>query len=140
MKKILFSLAFLTCLFTSNLVSASNYKLDNVVVDELFASSEDVTFVLADQVPALTSAPMSSLASGSQTVGGFLIRAFFCGGFALHRYYMGTGGKQLFWYYFCIPVVGGVTGCVDFWWVVFQGNDAMMKFKDNPKFMVWTDN
>jgi hypothetical protein len=42
--------------------------------------------------------------------------------------------------YFCIPVVGGVTACVDFWWVVFKGDDALKKYKGSDKYMVWAGN
>jgi TM2 domain-containing membrane protein YozV len=36
-----------------------------------------------------------ALTKGDKTVGGYLLRAFFCGSFALHRSYMGTGGKSI---------------------------------------------
>ena len=140
MKKLLFSLAFFTCLFATNLASASTYKVDEVAVDQLFSASDDVTFTASEEAYALMNPSTQAVTKGDKTVGGYLLRAFFCGEFALHRYYMGTGGKKLFWYYFCIPVVGGVTACVDFWWVVFKGSDAMNKYADNSKFIVWTGN
>jgi TM2 domain-containing membrane protein YozV len=139
MKKLLFSLAFFTCLFATNLASASTYKVDEAAVDQLFSASDDVTFTASEEAYALMN-PSTQAVTKDKTVGGYLLRAFFCGEFALHRYYMGTGGKKLFWYYFCIPVVGGVTACVDFWWVVFKGSDAMNKYADNSKFIVWTGN
>jgi hypothetical protein len=137
MKKLLLIPAFMVCLLTSSF--ASNYKVDEANVDQLFASSEDVTLTAADEAYSLMNTTSSIKAEGEKTVGGFLVRAFFCGGFALHRYYMGTDGKQLFWYYFCIPVMGGVAGCVDFWWVVFKGKEAMDKYTNNGKFLVWAD-
>jgi TM2 domain-containing membrane protein YozV len=103
----------------------------------MFSSADDVTFSASEEAYALMN-PAQSAVKGDKTVIGYLVRAFFCGEFALHRYYMGTGGKALFWYYFCIPVVGGVAGFVDFWWVVFKGEEAMNKYADNPKFLVWT--
>jgi len=140
MKKLLFSLAFFTCLFATNHASASNYKVDELAVDQLFSASEDVSFTASEEAYAMMNPSTQAITKGDKTVVGYLIRAFLCGSFALHRYYMGTGGKQLFWYYFCIPVVGGVTACVDFWWVVFKGSDAMNKYSDNSKFIVWTGN
>ncbi len=137
MKKILFSLACLTCLFTTNFASASAYKVDEVAVDQLFSASDDVTFTASEEASALMNPSSQALTKGDKTVGGYLVRAFFCGSFALHRKYMGNGGKKLFWYYFCIPVVGEFTACVDFWWVVFKGSDAMDKYADNSKFIVW---
>ena len=93
MKKLLFSLAFLTCLFATNLASASTYKVDEATVDQLFSASDDVTFTASEEAYALMNPSTQALTKGDKTVGGFLLRAFFCGGFALHRYYMGTGGK-----------------------------------------------
>lgn len=139
MKKIFLLSAMVVGLFTSSFASNNNYKIAEANIDQLFASSEDVTLNATDEAYSLMNSTASIKAGDAKTVTGFLLRAFFCGEFALHRSYMGTGGKQLLWYYFCIPVVGGVTGCVDFWWVVIDGEDAMNKYKDNGKFMVWND-
>ncbi len=133
-----------TSLSLVNAVAGNNYKVDDTAIDQLFEQSVDVSYTANEDFATLNSENLTSNlssvnAAGEKTVGGFLIRAWFCGGFALHRYYMGTGGKQLFWYYFCIPVVGGVTGCVDFWWVVFKGQEALSKYADNPKFIVWSN-
>ena len=38
----------------------------------------------------------------------------------------------------CIPVYGSVVALVDFWGVVFKGDEQFNKYKDNPKFRVWT--
>ncbi|MCX7729413.1 MAG: hypothetical protein N2203_08080 [Bacteroidia bacterium] len=73
-----------------------------------------------------------------QTRGGYLLRAFFCGGIALHRYYMGTSNQWMWAMYFCIPVVGEVTACVDFWGAVFD-KDFYLKYKNNDKYIVWLD-
>ena len=136
MKKLLFTFAFAACIFAANLVSAGNYKVEDATIDQLFSSADDVTFAANDL--SLMSPSTATLAAGGQTVSGYLLRSFFCGFIALHRSYMGTSGKTLWYYYFCIPVVGGVVGCVDFWWVVFKGSEAMNKYTDNPKFIVWS--
>jgi hypothetical protein len=75
-------------------------------------------------------------ASDTKTRAGYLVRAFFCGSIALHRYYMGTNKKAMWAMYFCIPVVGMVDVFVDFWWVVFD-KDAMNKYANNDKYIVW---
>jgi hypothetical protein len=142
MKKLFLTLGLAAGMLFTSQASESNYILDEQGVDQLIAQSTEVSFdnAVSDilsfdaQSNQLLVAPKGG---GSQTVGGYLIRAFFCGGFALHRYYMGTGGKSLWWFYLCVPVVGGVDACVDFWWVVFKGSEAMNKYKDNPKFFVW---
>lgn len=137
MKILLFKIMFVAGILVTNFASANTYKVDDAAVDQMFSSADDVTFSASEEAYALMN-PAQTAVKGDKTVIGFLVRAWFCGGFALHRYYMGTGGKALFWYYFCIPVVGGVAGFVDFWWVVFKGEEAMNKYADNPKFLVWT--
>ncbi len=114
--------------------SFASYRVDENAIEQQLAGAEDVSLSASEEASALMS---NSQISEEKTVGGFLIRAYFCGGFALHRYYMGTGGASLFWYYFCIPVVGGGTACIDFWYVVFKGKEALNKYADNAKFWVW---
>jgi TM2 domain-containing membrane protein YozV len=134
MKKIILILAAVAGItFSQN--SFASYYADETSIDLQLAVAEDVSISAFQEATAMLSAPQA--VAGDKTVGGFLIRAYFCGGFALHRYYMGTGGKALFWYYFCIPVVGSFTACVDFWYVVFKGKEALNKYADNSKFWVW---
>lgn len=136
MKHYVLSLAFLACLFSVSLSSrASSYKADEAAVDELFNASEDVTLVAADLVANAT--VNSNTAGGGKTVGGFLIRNFFCGGIALHRHYMGGDWGKLWWKYFCIPVAGGVASCGDFLYVLIKGNEALDKYDGEDKFFVW---
>ena len=128
---------FVAGILVTNFASASTYKVDDAAVDQMFLSADDVTFSASEEAYALMN-PAQAAVKGDKTVSGFLVRAFFCGIFAVHRSYMGTGGKTLFWYYFCIPVVGEVAAIVDFFWVVFKGEDALNKFADNSKYLVWT--
>jgi len=110
---------------------AGSYKLNDQAVDAAFAASQDISTSLS------TDLNFAATPDAEITKGGYLLRAFFCGSFALHRKYMGNGGKTLWYMYLCIPVAGGVVGCVDFWGVVFKGDEFMAKFKDNPKWIVW---
>jgi TM2 domain-containing membrane protein YozV len=128
MKKLLLVFAMSVAVVGSAL--ANNYKLDEASVDAAFTVSEDISLVASEGVSQLA---MGTLDEPSK--GGYLLRAFFCGFIGLHRSYMGTGGKALWYYYLCIPVYGGIVGCVDFWGVVF-GMD-LNKYKNNPKFNVW---
>lgn len=113
---------------TVSLAKANNeYKINDATIDNLFANAEEMSMVSTDFNLGSIAAPAPEI-----TKSGFLLRAFFCGGIALHRSYMGTGGKSL-WYMYCWNCVGGI----DFWWVVFKGDEAMNKFKDNGKWIVW---
>lgn len=138
MKKLLFIVGFFA-VSSFAFASTDKYKVNDAAVDQLFAQSQDISSAVADEMTmASINQPAALQGSGSgQTVGGYLIRAFFCGGIALHRKYMGSDWGSLWWKYFCIPVVGGVAGCGDFWWVVFKGNSALSKYKGSDKFFVW---
>ena len=136
MKK-LSALLSIVCLTASMTFAANSYKIDDAVIDQMYAQSEDVTLTFTDQFSSLNminSVNFAALPEG-KTVGGFLLRAFFCSGFALHRSYMGTGDKSVFFYYFCLGIVP--VGFIDFWWVVFKGEEALNKYADNPKWIVF---
>lgn len=134
MKKITLALAFFVCLIGSSF--ASNYKVDETAVDQLFASSVDVTFTSGD----LSAFDVNTnAAAGGTSVGGFLLRNFFCGFIALHRKYMGGDWNQLWWKYFCIPIAGGVANLGDFLYVLFVGQDALDKYDGEDKWFVWID-
>jgi hypothetical protein len=135
MKKIYLLIGFVVTIGLSK-ANAESFTLDNAKIDNLFALSQDVTSQTLVEANALSASNLNS-AVGGQTVGGYLVRAFFCGSIALHRYYMGGSGP-LWAMYLCIPVVGGVDGCVDFWWVLFN-NDNLSKYRNSSKYIVWMD-
>ncbi len=130
MKKLVLALAFLVGATGASF--ASNYKLDEAAIDAAFEASTQISFE-----SAVDAASFAAVAEGETDKGGYLLRSFFCGFIALHRSYMGTGGATLWWKYLCIPVVGGVVNCVDFWGVVFKGDEQLAKYKDNPNYIVW---
>lgn len=141
MKKILL-IAALVGGFAASTFAKDTYKLNDASVDQMFAQASDITLTAASSddmmgaVNTSASVDMSALATGgSQTKMGFLLRSFFCGFIALHRSYMGTDGRALWYMYLCIPVYGGIVNLVDFWSVVF-GVDYN-KYKNNKKFTVW---
>jgi hypothetical protein len=132
MKK-LFLFAAVMALFATASFAGNAYKLDDQKVDALFASSNDITMTASTAaLSEFASNDMVKTTAGEKTVGGFLVRAFFCGQFALHRNYM--GGSGLFFKYFC---TFGVIACIDFWYVVFKGDDGLSKFKDSSEWVVW---
>jgi TM2 domain-containing membrane protein YozV len=135
MKKLLMICAMLGAFATASFAAdgGNAYKANDEKIDQLFASATEVSVDQAIATDLSTTFTAATL-DGEKSKGGFLLRAFFCGSFALHRSYMGTGGKGLFLHYFC---TGGFVACVDFWWVIFKGDEAFNKFKDNPKWIVW---
>lgn len=140
MKKLLMVFAMVGAFATSTFAAdgGSAYKTNDAQVDQLFAGSEDITMAASnDLISQFGDAEMNAVmvGDGDKTKTGFLVRAFFCGMIGLHRSYMGTGGKKLIWYYLCLGIVP--VACIDFWYVVFKGNAALDKYKDNPKWIVW---
>ncbi len=137
MKKLIFSVALATGLVAS-INAKSNFQLDE---KKLAVIEMQCVRVGADEIDSYlieNSGSASLKYAPEQTRGGYLLRAFFCGGIALHRYYMGTNNKWMWAMYFCIPVVGNVTACVDFWGAVFD-KDFYLKYKNNDKYIVWMD-
>lgn len=138
MKKIFIILAAAFGMASS--ANAESYTMDEKQLEQLFANSTEVS--VGDFYGATTALNANVLSTmnlaDSKTRGGYLLRSFFCGAIALHRYYMGTTRKSMWAMYFCIPVVGGINGCVDFWWAVFEA-DAYQKYANNDKYIVWLD-
>jgi hypothetical protein len=138
MKKIVLALGL--ALGVSFGAQANKYKLDDVQLTQTFEQSQEVTFneMYASKMNFGESAKMN--AGDSKTRSGYLVRSFFCGGIALHRYYMGLNdAKAWMWaFYLFVPVAGYVNACVDFWWVVFDKN-AMSKYENNDAIFVWLD-
>jgi hypothetical protein len=136
MKKALFLFSLILGL-SVNTFAGNPYKVNQSSINEAFAVAKEVS--LSDNDLAnMHNSNFNAIAEGEQTREGYLVRAFFCGGIALHRQYMGSDWSKLWWKYFCIPVVGGVTACVDFWWVIFE-QDALAKYKGNNSYMVWNE-
>ena len=137
MRKLLFVLGF----FVSGsfaFAGTEKYKVDDAAVDQLFAQSQDIS---SDMIPGPTTVmDMNQSAgqklAGGQTIGGFLLRTFFCGWIGLHRHYMGS--DDMWWRYlitavFCV----NLPAAVDFFWVLFVGDDALSKYKGSDKWFVW---
>jgi hypothetical protein len=122
------------------LSKANNYKMDEQQLAQTFAKSTEVSFdqMYASSIMLTDNNLLRSGAEGGKTRVGYLVRAFFCGSIALHRYYMGTTRGGMWAMYCCIPVVGGINAFVDFWWAVFD-SEAYTKYANNDKYIVWLD-
>jgi len=138
MKKIILVLGL--ALSISSNANASKYKLTDVQLEQNFKVSQEVSFeeMYSADLTALNLTGSKMSASSSQTRTGYLLRSFFCSSIALHRYYMGTEKNYMWALYFCVPVVGEVAGVVDFFWVLFD-KDAMSKYSNNDKYLVFLD-
>lgn len=137
MKKLILSVGATLILVTS-VNATSRFQIDEKKLESLIVQSSEMSVQEIEQSFQNTIEYKHAALNPEQTRGGYLLRAFFCGGIALHRYYMGTNQKWMWAMYFCIPVVGGVTSCVDFWGAVFD-KDFYLKYKNNDKYIVWLD-
>lgn len=137
MKKVFITTAIaLTISSGAKSVNYSKYEIDEKKIEKIVLETKELSS--NEVVQYLESTSKIKVSATEQTRGGYLLRAFFCGGIALHRYYMGTNHSAMWAMYFCIPVVGGVTACVDFWGAVFD-KDFYLKYKNNDKYIVWLD-
>ena len=137
MKKTILSFLFSLFVASWSYAGVEEYSVQSNEIDALFASSEDITASLANQTDLQSISAATQVSDDDKSVGGFLIRSFFCGGIALHRYYMGTNGKSMWWKYLCIPFAGAIANCGDFFWVLFEGEKALNKYKNNGAYFVW---
>lgn len=138
MKKLILSAAVATGL-VAGLNAKSKFQIDETKLAALETQVKEISVNEVDNYLSETTSVKFALKNApEQTRGGYLLRAFFCGGIALHRYYMGTNNKWMWAMYFCIPVAGEITAFVDFWGAVFN-KDFYLKYKNNDKFIVWLD-
>jgi len=138
MKKILSILAL--ALGSVTFAYSNKYQLNEKQVEDAFSKSTEVSYteMFSSEVNSLSLITTEMRSGGTKTRGGYLLRSFFCGGIALHRYYMGTNRGAMWALYFCVPVAGGVAACVDFWGAVFDA-DFYQKYENNDKWFVWLD-
>ncbi|GIV29747.1 MAG: hypothetical protein KatS3mg028_0813 [Bacteroidia bacterium] len=136
MKKLLLTAAVAVGM-TATINAKSKFQLNENELQTLITQSTEMT--VGDIEKDFSNAVhYKATVAPEKTKGGYLLRAFFCGGIALHRYYMGTNQKWMWAMYFCIPVVGGINACVDFWGVLFNAIDYK-KYANNDKYIVWMD-
>jgi TM2 domain-containing membrane protein YozV len=131
MKKILL-IAALVGGFAASTFAKDTYKLNDASVDQMFAQSSDITLTVSTEeatASSMNTEAVSLSLAPSQTKIGYYLRLFFCGMVGLHRSYMGTGGKTI-WFYYCIPGLNGAMLFCDFWITIFK-SDLWDKYKNN---------
>ena len=140
MKKIYAILVVVCGLFMSmNSAKANSYVLDNASVDNLFAVATEVnlTSAISDGMSNAIdfSGTQAAFTSDKNAIVAALL-AFFLGGYAIHRYYLGTK-SMMFFYYFC--TCGGIFGVIpliDFIMILVDNKD-ISKYCNNENFIMW---
>ena len=130
MKKLFFTLTLVFGFAAMNY--ANTYRLNEQAIENSFNAATEQTLSDSFNTGDFATLNLTGISGDEPTKTGFLLRACFCGGFGLHRSYMGT--KGMFIKYCWNPI-----GFIDFVYVLFKGDEAFNKFKGNNKWVVWND-
>jgi TM2 domain-containing membrane protein YozV len=135
MKK--FLLIFST-LFVFAIGSKANYSLNESQLNQAFSNATEVLLVsLLENPAALNLAGVNTfyVASEKNAIVAALL-AFFLGGYAIHRYYLGTKGTMFFYYFCTCGGIFGVVPLIDFVMLLVDSKD-ISKYCNNEKFIMW---
>jgi hypothetical protein len=125
-------------------VNANEFKLDDQNVENLMSSASEYTVLdMQSDLSAMSNDANSSnfaatLKGGDKNNTGYFLRWFFCGGIALHRYYMGVGdAKNYMWALYClVPVANIVTAWGDLLYPLIDSK-GIDNYTDNSKWFVF---
>jgi len=149
MKKLITSLFLLACIATFNLksASASEYKLDDFAIDQMFSTSIELKIDDSDKTNEddfydfLFAGNLKPMDENKQMLAGVIAIASVVLAvgiiFPIHRFILGTGGKPIkIFALYCITLGGcGVITLIDGILLLMDGNGT--KYIDNSKFIMW---
>lgn len=126
----------------ADVISVSEYVLNEATVDQLFDASEDVTFQISGGLTADYFKP-DQVAGGDnkQLIAGIVALASWITGIGaiipIHRFMLGTDGKgfKIFCMYFCTLSGCGFILLVDGILLVMNGEGD--QYINNSKFIMW---
>jgi len=133
MKKLLL---ILSCIFVFAFSSKANYVLNNNSIDQLFASATEVQITNLLETNSLDFAGTVATISSEKNAIVAAILAWFLGGFAIHRYYLGTKGSMFFYYFCTFGGIFGIVPLIDFVMLLVNSKD-ISKYCNNEKFIMW---
>lgn len=116
----------------------ANYALDESRLNQAFANATEVQLAsLLESPSALNLAGVNTfyVASEKNAIVAALL-AFFLGGIAIHRYYLGTKATMILYYFCTCGGIGGIVPFVDFIVLLVDSND-ISKYCNNEKFLMW---
>ena len=135
MKKFLFaSVLIFSAAFSS---FSSNYKVNDVAVDNLLANATEVSVIDMMGISAANTSASATLASKDAVVA--TVVCFFVGGFGIHRHYLGTKGSMWAIYTFTCGGIFGIVPLVDFFVLIADGivKENISKYEGNESFFMW---
>lgn len=129
-----------SALFASETFSQGAYKIDDAGVEELFASSNDISFV-SDVTSLVLPAQQKVKGGDQQMIAGIVALASWITGVGflipIHRLILGTGneaGKIIALY--CVTLGGcGIIVLIDGIILLLDSNGS--QYVENPKFIMW---
>lgn len=122
--------------------SENDYFINDEQVEQMFASSEDISTLnatqalLSNQSAALPSTNQAFFVASDKNFVAAILLNFFLGGLGIHRLYLGT--KTMTWVGYILSCGGifGIVPLVDFI-VLIINNQDISPYIDNPKFFMW---
>jgi TM2 domain-containing membrane protein YozV len=146
-------LLFFGCLLSISTLAANpvnptsnDYFLDDQKVEQLFASSVDISLTASSAAMISEKSSQNGMAGanafyapGDKNFATALLLNFFLGALGIHRLYLGT--KTMTWIGYILTCGGifGIVPLIDFI-VLIVNNDDISPFVDNPKFFMWSGN
>ncbi len=136
MKKLFVTLVVFLAGILATQAEASQYRLNQTAVDNMFAQAEQVDFLAMNSVGALSANAGGSYLKEKNPAVAFAL-AWFLGPLGIHRAYLGTRTGVIIGY---ILTLGGcgIVALID-WIVLLIGliDDDISQYIDNPKFFMW---
>lgn len=120
----------------------SEYVVNDQQIDNLFASSTDITSELAMQSSESLNlfAPEANQtnlkAAGSKNALTAILLDFFLGGLGIHRMYLGTKTMTWIGYILTCGGIGGIVPLIDLIMLIVDYKD-ISKYEGNTKFFMW---
>lgn len=121
----------------------SEYVVNDQQIDNLFASSTDITSELAMQSSESLNlfAPETNQttlkAAGSKNALTAILLDFFLGGLGIHRMYLGTKTMTWIGYILTCGGIGGIVPLIDLIMLIVDYKD-ISKYEGNTKFFMWS--
>jgi TM2 domain-containing membrane protein YozV len=139
MKKLLIlTLFFAMMAGLSSEIQASEYKLDNQKVDQLFENAQNLDFKLFETSTSALPGAMSIMHMAKQEKDPIvaILLDFFLGGLGIHRFYLGTEVMTGIGYILTCGGIFGIVPLIDFIILIVDFKD-ISPYIDNPKFFMW---
>jgi TM2 domain-containing membrane protein YozV len=134
-KLILVSMIIALTAFCSYNASASDYTINDKLVDNLFAAApETVNPAFINLNLAATSGTTVAAAEKDAIVA--IVLDFFLGGLGVHRFYLGTEVMTGVGYILTCGGIFGIVPLIDFV-VLIIDNEDISAYINNPKFFMW---